>query len=79
MSSNIASLTLLHSEWPKLYGVLAILSAIIGLIDGCLIAIISGQWVGDNKRCTMESLAWLPGYMVICIKMVQVLMWLFVF
>ena len=24
---NVPSLTLLHSEWPKLYGVLAVLSA----------------------------------------------------
>ena len=32
MKAHIILLTLLHSEWPKLYGVLAILSA-TGLID----------------------------------------------
>ena len=31
------TLTLLHSEWPKLYGVLAVLSAIELDVYGCIV------------------------------------------
>ena len=42
-------LTLLHSEWPKLYGVLAVLSA-VGLNDGfmtCDFTTFSAVFQGD--------------------------------
>ena len=47
MSMETNSLTLLHSEWPKLYGVLAILSA-IGLISEW------SQWKVDPVVITKE-------------------------
>ena len=53
--AKVFSLSLLHSEWPKLYGVLAILSA-IGLSIGA-------NSIGDEGKHKMAQLVPLKVYL----------------